>query len=495
MLLIIIDCKAYAKKFHPIDLDRISTISLGKGAYTFQGKLDPKKIDWESFSPNKGSSIYLSSNKHENQWVLFRLKSDRNRRVLLSFEDTILAKFKLYKLNSKQALELLYQSSNQQRTQNIKRYNSFGDIVSLTIKSKEDSLFLLKISNNLLPSLIKATIWNNESSFLLNRSQRNIFYTLCFTTLIIVAFFSFFSFLINQNSYLLLYTVSIGLTLLWHAWIRGMIASEEHFVRQMIGSLTSLSFATFLWYFTAFHDRGKPSRLFLLLSSIIVGVNLVTASIFTQYIVFTNTLANIAVSTMILVNAINLKNHKKKSSIFEGMGWLVILLTQMILLFTLFGLIEVDELTWNMNLLGFTLGLLINSIGFIQASYTYLKNKSHNYSLIKQVIYPHQFNLVQHGYLIEKTMPTFKSQGIIIQFNIIKSSEIFHPDMSRFVNQVIHRCLSSIEQNYNGQRLEANGFKIKYLGHGFICSIGYPFETPLNQKAEDLAVKLAIGVS
>ena len=33
-------------------------------------------------------------------------------------------------------------------------------------------------------------------------------------------------------------------------------------------------------------------------------------------------------------------------------------------------------------------------------------------------------------------------------------------------------------QNYEGNHLQADGYRIKQLGDGFLCSVGYPFACP-----------------
>ena len=46
-------------------------------------------------------------------------------------------------------------------------------------------------------------------------------------------------------------------------------------------------------------------------------------------------------------------------------------------------------------------------------------------------------------------------------------------------------------ENYSQSEFEANAYRIKEMGDGFLCSVGFPFKTPGTLSRETLAIKLS----
>ncbi len=46
-------------------------------------------------------------------------------------------------------------------------------------------------------------------------------------------------------------------------------------------------------------------------------------------------------------------------------------------------------------------------------------------------------------------------------------------------------------ENYSQAEFEANAYRIKEMGDGFLCSVGFPFKTPGTLSREALAIKLS----
>ncbi|NRA68057.1 MAG: hypothetical protein HRU19_26480 [Pseudobacteriovorax sp.] len=119
------------------------------------------------------------------------------------------------------------------------------------------------------------------------------------------------------------------------------------------------------------------------------------------------------------------------------------------------------------------------------------EEKDHAYNQFKKIIYPHQINLVKKGAALESTMPTHPGEGIVMCFDIVGSSLLHHSNLKEFFSSVIKDCTSLLTQEYCPEELSATGYRIKELGDGFLCSIGYPFEIPQGMHAEDLSCELA----
>ena len=115
----------------------------------------------------------------------------------------------------------------------------------------------------------------------------------------------------------------------------------------------------------------------------------------------------------------------------------------------------------------------------------------HSYKQLAKVFYPHQIDQMEAGIELEKTMPTHASEGIVIAFDIIQSSKLHHPRLKDFMESAVHDCMEILNENYDKKDLIANGYRIKELGDGFLCSISYPFQVPSKSSKESLAIQLA----
>jgi class 3 adenylate cyclase len=91
-------------------------------------------------------------------------------------------------------------------------------------------------------------------------------------------------------------------------------------------------------------------------------------------------------------------------------------------------------------------------------------------------------------------MPTATAQACVLSFDIIGSSKIQHVNAKVFFRNTFTRCNEIISEGYDGKTLRSNAYRIKEMGDGFLCSIGYPFESMshnLAHAAVDLAKRFA----
>ena len=127
----------------------------------------------------------------------------------------------------------------------------------------------------------------------------------------------------------------------------------------------------------------------------------------------------------------------------------------------------------------------------VQFSRTF-KDSIHTLRQLKKVVYMHQLELIKAGQQLESTMPTQQSSACVLSFDIIDSSKIRHIKSKEFFRRFFERCNEEITAGYNGVDLKAQAYRIKEMGDGFLCSVGYPFASlttnPANE-AVDLARK------
>jgi hypothetical protein len=120
-----------------------------------------------------------------------------------------------------------------------------------------------------------------------------------------------------------------------------------------------------------------------------------------------------------------------------------------------------------------------------------LRENEHAFNQLKKVFYPHQIKQIKQGIELEKTMPTGKSSAYVISFDIVGSSKINHPNLKLFLESSIKRCLAVVSESYDDLAMVAEAYRIKEMGDGFLCSVGFPFPVPKGQQEAETALDLS----
>ncbi|HYX31986.1 MAG TPA: adenylate/guanylate cyclase domain-containing protein [Oligoflexus sp.] len=115
----------------------------------------------------------------------------------------------------------------------------------------------------------------------------------------------------------------------------------------------------------------------------------------------------------------------------------------------------------------------------------------HAFKQLEKVFYPHQIKMIRRARELEQTMPTTSGEGCVICFDIIASSQIQHEKVKEFLRIIFARCNSLMMEGYNGIDMASRGYRIKEMGDGFLCSVGYPFKSRTGYVAKD-ALDLAL---
>lgn len=174
-------------------------------------------------------------------------------------------------------------------------------------------------------------------------------------------------------------------------------------------------------------------------------------------------------------------------------------------LFLSFGLLEIGmhfrSLYYPVSFFGAFCLVLSQSIAlasrfaqkFSELSY-YESQTRHAYGQIQKVFYPHQLQSMQNGLPMESTMPLGSGRAAVICFDLVASSSMPLDNESRkeFLRSLFERCYVIMMENYSVQPLASNAFRIKEMGDGFLCSVGFPFANPNPENNETTAVKLAL---
>jgi class 3 adenylate cyclase len=109
----------------------------------------------------------------------------------------------------------------------------------------------------------------------------------------------------------------------------------------------------------------------------------------------------------------------------------------------------------------------------------------HAFKQLSKVFYPHQIKQIRQSAELEQTMPTGPGKACVISFDIIGSSKIHHEKAKDFFRNVFLRCNEIMMEGYDGTELTANAYRVKEMGDGFLCSVGYPFKSKTGHIAKD----------
>lgn len=144
------------------------------------------------------------------------------------------------------------------------------------------------------------------------------------------------------------------------------------------------------------------------------------------------------------------------------------------------------------------MAFVISQSGAIAQSYSYIfdrlmateAEKNHSFEQLAKVFFSHQIAAIKQNKQLEETMPTTPGQACVLSFDIIGSSKIKHVKAKEFFRNVFSRCNEIMMEGYDGITHRSRAYRIKEMGDGFLCSIGYPFQAMTDNLAND-AVDLA----
>jgi class 3 adenylate cyclase len=136
--------------------------------------------------------------------------------------------------------------------------------------------------------------------------------------------------------------------------------------------------------------------------------------------------------------------------------------------------------------------LLSMTVGYkLRKSQMNLKRRrDHAYSELKKIVYPHQVQRIWDGKSLDATMPLGRSEAFSLVFDVIGSSKLSLEDPRRFLSDVFSTCSAIMMEEYDAERLIANAYRVKEIGDGFLCTIGFPFHCP-DPRIADHSLRLA----
>ncbi|NRA62840.1 MAG: hypothetical protein HRU19_00070 [Pseudobacteriovorax sp.] len=259
-----------------------------------------------------------------------------------------------------------------------------------------------------------------------------------------------------------------------------------------ICSLSIAIFARFL-YREAIHPRMIQSLKFL---AVAVGLSALLLPIhYLDYTVIPTDLSILLSYSVITVTTVRAYKQNLVGSRLFALGFFLLLVGTVNDLLIGIGILKNWSFfgVWGMN--SFIICLILYIAKKFSLAYKTMEklytDLDHSYQQLSKVFYPHQISQIQSGSHLENTMNTDEGFGVVISFDIVRSSRIKNPRLREFLEDSIYGCVKILSENYSEEQMSSNGYRIKEMGDGFICSVGYPFATPNGRHAVDLAIELS----
>ncbi len=127
----------------------------------------------------------------------------------------------------------------------------------------------------------------------------------------------------------------------------------------------------------------------------------------------------------------------------------------------------------------------------------FISENRHAFTQMQKLIYPHQLTAIRQGQELESTMPTHPARACVLCFDLIASSQLAPEVAKDFFREVFAACNQLMMENYSSEPLRARAYRIKEMGDGFLCSVGYPFASvgpDLAAEAMDLCLRFLQAV-
>ena len=114
---------------------------------------------------------------------------------------------------------------------------------------------------------------------------------------------------------------------------------------------------------------------------------------------------------------------------------------------------------------------------------------AHSYNQLRKVFYPHQLTSMKNGAHLETTMPLGGGEACVISLDVAGSSQIKAGRINKFLRDVFSSCnnlmIRDYQENVDVRSVVSNAFRIKEMGDGLICSVGFPYKSPTNDPFAD----------
>ncbi len=384
-------------------------------------------------------------------------------------------------------------------------------LLPLVIEAKSERDIYLKVKSAGSINL-KGSIWL-DSALINDLDDRSLILSLYYGSMLAMLFYNFVLYLSTRDKTFLFYCLYLLSSIVFFAAWNGIGAqylwtSNPSFTKNMM-LFSSMQIIVWIMAFSLkYLDLPRYSSKLTLICKIIIFTSL-AFSIFIQFLSHAHALLLMIIS-IILSSIFALLASTRIWAAGSQMAKIYLLAGSLLIIGSILGGLSISNTIPMTNIglyaaqlgcaldaifLSFGLGLRLNYLEkekyAIEKKMVHtLNDKLHFFSQLKKVFYTHQIDLIETGVSLESTMPTEQNEAAVIVFDIISSSSLNHENTKDFIRSLFNRCYQTMMENYDPKERCANAYRIKELGDGFLCSVGYPFKTPHGKQKSITALAL-----
>ncbi len=178
-------------------------------------------------------------------------------------------------------------------------------------------------------------------------------------------------------------------------------------------------------------------------------------------------------------------------------AWTFLILGNAFQVFLLAGVIEANIFSKSANFVGAVVEAILISYALAfkmkMERAQEVARRRHAYSQLEKMVYPHQLTMIKEGLELEQTMPLAKGEACVLCVDVINSSKQNSEELKILLLNFFDACQDLMNQHYDERGLSADGFRIKEMGDGFLCSVGFPFALPQQVTPQKLALDMALS--
>ncbi len=191
-----------------------------------------------------------------------------------------------------------------------------------------------------------------------------------------------------------------------------------------------------------------------------------------------------------LITCIQAIRAKEKGSLSLGLGTMVLVMTAAHDMALSQGMGLSLELFPYGQIVFVLSAAILNSIRYAHV-FEVVSHLSHE---LTKMVPVHVIERIRAGQKLEACMPVGESEAVVLVFDIVGSSKLQSPNFRAALETCMGLLHERIHKGYDTQTLKACGYRLKDMGDGLICTVGFPYGAIAGESLEQQSVTLALDL-
>jgi hypothetical protein len=120
-----------------------------------------------------------------------------------------------------------------------------------------------------------------------------------------------------------------------------------------------------------------------------------------------------------------------------------------------------------------------------------IAERKHGYEQLEKILFPHQIKRIVSGASVESTLPIQQGFGCCVLFEVVDSAKIKHELAQEYIREIFRLFSLQLRESYDSEAQISNGFRVVEMNNKFVCTVGFPFHCPNNERPSRLSLKIA----